>query len=126
MKKSTKIWLGILTFIPFFLMLFFMIYFIGFFIDLVINAEQNKNAIPESFLQNFSVMIGVIVFAIILKLSVMVYYIIHLSNNPDKESNTKIIWIALLVLMNTIGSIVYYFTEILPSKKSNQSIASTS
>ncbi len=103
-----------------------MVYFISFFIDFVMNAEQNNDAFPDSFFENFSIMIGIIVFTIILKLSVMVYYITHLSNNPDKESNTKIVWIALLVLMNTIGSIVYYFTEILPSKKSNQSIASTS
>ena len=103
-----------------------MVYFINFFVDFVMNAEENKAALPDSFFENFSIMIGIIVFTIILKLSVMVYYITHLSNNPDKESNTKIVWIALLVLMNTIGSIVYYFTEILPSKKSNQSIASTS
>ena len=103
-----------------------MVYFISFFIDFVMNAEQNKEAFPESFFENFSIIIGIIVFTIILKLSVMVYYITHLSNNPNKESNTKIVWIALLVLMNTIGSIVYYFTEILPSKKPNQSIVSTS
>ena len=103
-----------------------MVYFISFFIDSVMNAEQNKDAFPDSFFENFSIMIGIIVFTIILKLSVMVYYITHLSNNPDKESNTKIIWIAFLVLLNTVGSIVYYITEILPSKKSNQSIATIS
>ena len=103
-----------------------MVYFISFFIDFIMNGEQNKGVFPESFFENFSIMIGIIVFTIILKLSVMIYYISHLSNNPDKESNTKIVWIALLVLMNTIGSIIYYFTEILPSKKPNQSIVSIS
>ena len=123
MKKSTKIWLGILTFMPFFLTLFFMTYFLDFFIDYIVNSEYRKNVFPESFLENFSLLIGIIVFTIVLKLSIMIYYIIHLSNNPDKENNFKIIWIAFLVLMNTIGSIVYYFTEILPSKRTNQSIA---
>ena len=119
MKNSTKFWLGVLTFIPFFLMLFFMVYFL----DFIINAEYNKGVFSEIFLQDFSMLIGVIAFTIILKLSIMVYYIIHLSNNPDKESNIKVIWIAFLVLMNTIGSIIYYFLEILPSKRPNQSIA---
>ena len=123
MKKSTKIWLGILTFLPMFLIFGYIFYIFTAFIPTAIRLEDSHQEVPIEFFQSISVMILFIVLAIIAKMGIMIYYIVHASNNPKNENNTKIMWIVLLVLVGTISSIVYYFLEILPSKdNSNQSI----
>ena len=123
MKKFTKIWLGILTFLPMFLIFAYIFYIFTTFIPTAIRLEGSHQEVPMEFFQSISVMILFIVLAIIIKMGIMIYYIVHASNNPKNENNTKIMWIVLLVLVGTISSIVYYFLEILPSKdNSNQSI----
>jgi NADH:ubiquinone oxidoreductase subunit 6 (subunit J) len=123
MKKSTKIWLGILTFLPMFLIFAYIFYIFTAFIPTAMRLEDSHQEVPMELFQSISVMILFIVLAIIIKMGIMIYYIVHASNNPKNENNTKIMWIVLLVLVGTISSIVYYFLEILPSKdNSDQSI----
>ena len=123
MKKSTKIWLGILTFLPMFLIFAYIFYIFTAFIPTAIRLEDSHQEVPVELFQSISVMILFIVLAVIIKMGIMIYYIVHASNNPKNENNTKIMWIVLLVLVGTISSIVYYFLEILPSKdNSNQTI----
>ncbi|MDX5586221.1 MAG: PLDc N-terminal domain-containing protein [Aureibaculum sp.] len=123
MKKSTKIWLGILTFLPMFLIFAYIFHIFTAFIPTAIRLENSHQEVPIELFQSISVMILFIALAIIIRMGIMIYYIVHASNNPKNENNTKVMWIVLLVLVGTISSIVYYFLEILPSKdNSNQSI----
>ena len=123
MKKSTKVLLGILTFLPMFLMLAYIIYIFTSFIPTAIRLENSHQEVPIELFKSITVMILFIIIAVCIQLGIMIYYIVHASNNPKNETNTKIMWIVLLVLVGTISSIVYYFLEILPSKdNSNQSL----
>lgn len=122
MSTTKKIWLGIFTFLPFLLGLVYIVYFFTFFLETIINAENNQNEFPVEFFQSLSTIIVVVILAVIIKLAIMVYYIVHVSNNKDKDSNTKIMWIVLLVLVSSIASLVYYFVEIIPSKQSDKQI----
>ena len=123
MKNSTKVLLGILTFLPMLLLLTYIVFIFAAFIPTAIQLENSHQDVPIELFQSLSVMILIIVIAMIIKLGIMIYYIIHASNNPKNENNTKIMWIVLLVLVGSISSIVYYFIEILPSKDlSDQSI----
>lgn len=119
MKNSTKVWLGILTFLPMFLIFAYIIYIFTAFIPTAIRLEDSHQEVPVAFFQSISIMIIFILLAIIIKMGIMIYYIVHASNNPKNENNTKIMWIVLLVLVGTISSIVYYFLEILPSKENS-------
>jgi len=116
MKNSTKVLLGILTFLPMLLLLTYIVYIFAAFIPTAIQLENSHQEFPVELFQSLSVMIFLIILALIIKLGIMIYYIVHASNNPKNENNTKIMWIVLLVLVGSISSIVYYFIEILPSK----------
>lgn len=106
-----------------FLIFGYIFYIFTAFIPTAIRLEDSHQEVPIELFRSISVMILFIVLAIIVKMGIMIYYIVHASNNPKNENNTKIMWIVLLVLVGTISSIVYYFLEILPSKdNSNQSI----
>ena len=116
MKNSTKVILGILTFLPMLLVLTYVFYIFMAFIPTAIQLENSHQEVPVELFRSLSVMIFLIILALIIKLGIMIYYIVHASNNPKNENNTKIMWIVLLVLVGSISSIVYYFIELLPSK----------
>lgn len=122
MKNSTKIILGILTFLPF----VFLVIYIGFiftsFIPTAIKADQTHDDIPVELFQSISVMLILIILMVIIKLGVIIYYIVHANNNPENDSGKKIMWTILLILVGTITSIVYYFVEILPAKENTTTL----
>ena len=66
MKKFTKIWLGILTFLPMFLIFAYIFYIFTTFIPTAIRLEGSHQEVPMEFFQSISVMILFIVLAIII------------------------------------------------------------
>lgn len=114
MKKSSKIWLGILTFIP---ILFIAIFFVSFFTVLITQIPELENNSGEFPVEFFKSIFGAILFlllAIIIKIGLMIYYIIHASDNIKNDNTKKIMWILILAFIGTIGSVLYYFMEIYP------------
>jgi hypothetical protein len=121
MKKSTKIWLGILTFLP---LLFVLIFFIGFatvLITQIPELERNTGEFPAVFLGSFFGIFLLLFFAALMHLGVMIYYIVHVSSNSKNDSTKIIMWILLLIFVGTIGNIMYYFLEIYPLKNDENS-----
>ncbi len=119
MKKSTKIWLGILTSLS---ILFFIIYLVGIFIIFINHIPELESGTGKFPLIFFKSIIGIFSFlflSLILKMGLMIYYVIHASNNANNDSSKKIMWILILVFVGFIGNIVYYFLEILPLKEIN-------
>jgi len=116
MSTSKKIWLGILTFLPFIL---FVVYFVLFFTLIIGNIQDleqnNHREFPVEFLKGFALVFLPIILASILSLIIMVYYIVHANNNINNDNGKKIMWTLILIFVSSIGCLVYYFVEILPS-----------
>jgi hypothetical protein len=55
-----------------------------------------------------------IIIAGIISLVVTIYYIVHANSNVRNDTAKKIMWTVILVFVNGLGSIVYYFVEIIP------------
>lgn len=120
MSTSKKVFLGILTFIPLLLLLVYFIVFFKFFFVLMGNTADNpfhQDEVPVMFFANFFWMFLLIGLSVVIGLGIMIYYLIHVNNNPKLDSNKKIMWMLILIFVNSIGSIVYYFMEILPLKE---------
>ncbi|MCK5638999.1 MAG: PLDc N-terminal domain-containing protein [Flavobacteriaceae bacterium] len=117
MKKLNKIWLGIFTFLP---LLFLVIYFVFLFGAIIANIDElqnNNGEFPIDFFQSIAWAFAFLLLAIIIKIGLMIYYVIHVSENVKNDNTKKIMWILILVFVGTIGSVIYYFMEIYPSKK---------
>ena len=65
---------------------------------------------------NFAIMFVLIIIASFMSLGLLIYYIIHANNNAKNKNNKKLMWTLVLIFTYSIGSIVYYFAEILPIK----------
>ena len=114
MEKSTKVWLGILTFLPVIFISVFLFLFITLFLSNIYNFENIENNLRVDFFRSMIISFIFLVIAVIVKLGLLIYYVIHVSDNQNNDSTKKIMWILILVFVGTIGSIIYYFMEILP------------
>lgn len=119
MKKSTKVWLGILTFLPVIFISVFIYLFITLFLSNIYNFENNINNLGEDFFRSMIVSFIFLVIAVVVKLGLLIYYVIHVGDNQNNDSTKKIMWILILVFVGTIGSVIYYFMEILPLPSDN-------
>ena len=117
MSTSNKIWLGILTFLPFVLFIVYLVLFFTVFIGNIHELEQTQHndEFPIALIQSLFLVFIPIIIASILSLAIMIYYIVHANNNPNNDSGKKIMWIIILIFVSSIGCVVYYFVEILPS-----------
>jgi len=117
MKKSNKIWLGILTFLPILFLIIYFVFLFGAIFENFDELQNNNGEFPIDFFQSIAWAFVFLLLAIIIKIGLMIYYIIDVSDNVKNDTTKKIMWILILVFVGTIGSIIYYFMEVYPSKK---------
>lgn len=121
MKSSTKFWLGIFTFLPIVLFVVFIICFFTIFFENIVELQHHHGEFPLEFLQSFIWFILLIILMAMVSLGIKIYYIVHTNNNPENDTNKKVMWTLLLIFIGIIGAIIYYFSEILPLKTLNNS-----
>lgn len=74
---------------------------------------------PSDFIQNFGIIIMYIVLAGLITLVAMIIYVLDVVKNKKfqgENSSLKIVWLLIVVLMGSIGMIVYFFVEIIGRK----------
>ncbi|NOR29397.1 MAG: hypothetical protein GQ540_12815 [Lutibacter sp.] len=117
MKSSTKFWLAFFTFLPIVFLIAFFVFFFTVFLENAITLEHHQNEFPVEFFRSLAWFIPLIILMAITSLGIKIYYIVHTNNKTDNDTNKKIMWTLLLIFTGSIGSIVYYFIEIVPLKK---------
>jgi len=120
MTKSKKVWLGILTFLPVVFIGIFLFLFITLFLSNIYNFENNSDIQQLEFYRSMAIAFVFIMLAAIIRLGLLIYYLIHLSDNKSNDNTKKIMWILILVFVGTIGSVIYYFMEIYPLKTNQE------
>ncbi len=116
MSKTKKIWLGIFTFAPIlFLLLYMLSFFVLFFGVMLLPAHEGgsgQEAMPLYFLSSFFIVFAIMGIAVILSLALLIYYIIHITQNPKFDSNEKLLWVLVIVFTHQVGYIIYWFLKI--------------
>ena len=117
MSITKKFWLGVLTFLPFIL---FLVYLFLFFVVLIGNIHELENSthndeLPE-FFRSIALIISILIIGGIISLIMMIYYIVHAHDNKQNDNTKKIMWTLILIFTSPLGSMVYYFVEIIPNK----------
>lgn len=100
------------------LLLIFVGYFVAIF-SMFTNIEtfEQSNEPPTELIAGFGIVFVLLLVMIILSLLSFAYFIIHAAKNPNLEQNNmRVVWILIIVLVNGIGSIIYWIAEI-ESKK---------
>ncbi len=117
MKKTTKVLLAIFTFLPLVLLIAFFGLFFSIFLENIVELERSHQEFPIDFIQSMIWFIILLVIVGLMSMGIVVYYIVHVNNNPEKDTSNRIIWTLILIFAGLMGSIVYYFVEIVPLKE---------
>ena len=100
------------------LILIFISYFAAIFsLFSSIDAIEETNQPPMEFLTGLGVVFLLMFVMVIVSLFSFIYFIIHVTKNPNLEQNNmRLIWILIIVLVGGIGNLIYWIAEI-ESKK---------
>ena len=103
MNKAGKLFLGVLTLLP----LFYIFVFIGFIITMIAAGPHLNAGPPIALFVTHGAMM-------VLMLGLMIYYIIHVLQNPRLLSNTneRLLWVLVIILGGFIGQFVYWYLQI--------------
>jgi hypothetical protein len=110
MSRSGKIFLGVLTFLPFIMFAIYIAVFISFFFEIF----RNQSVQPYPGEIPFAI-IPIIDFALLMALAtlgLMIYYIIHVVNNKKIDSTERLIWILVFLFAGMIGFPIYWYMRI--------------
>lgn|SRR5574338_165546 len=115
MSKSSKIILGILSFLPFVFLLGYFVWFIGLFIHMM-GAAGSGNAypgeMPDHFLGNMIWMIILMALMAIFTFGLFIYYVVHVVNNKTIDSSERLVWILVFIFANMMGFPIYWYMRI--------------
>ena len=119
MNKSKKIWLGILAFLPLVCGVTAIIFMFTSFVPAIMRFEQqgNHNDLPIAFFAELMPLFIVAIFASILTLLALIYFIIHAINNLNVKSEERIVWVLVFIFASSIGFPIYWCIRIWPDPK---------
>jgi heme/copper-type cytochrome/quinol oxidase subunit 4 len=61
----------------------------------------------------------IIIILALVSFGTKIYYLVHVNSQTVNDTNKRVLWTLILIFTGFIGSIVYYFIEIVPLKKLN-------
>ncbi len=109
MTKTSRVWLGILTFLPIAL-LFAYKFSVAFIVRDAIRYGDEDMPLPVLSGVFWMVMIALLLG--LLSFGLMIYYIIHAINNKKLDSNERIIWVFIFLALSIVAFPIYYFMRI--------------
>jgi len=120
LNKSSKIILGILTFLP----LLFVISFLGFIIINFFSMFFSQEPVMPLMLFSYLSYILPYVFPIILlSMGLFVFYIIHIVQNALLDTEKRILWVVVMFLAYGVAIPTYWYIHIWKDNSSKVSNA---
>lgn len=118
MSKSKKTWLGILSFLPIISGIAILIYmFTGFLPTMMRLEHEGAHDNPIAIFSTLGPFLVIILFAVILQIGLLIYFIIHAINNTRVKNEERIIWILVFLFASSIGFPIYWGLRIWPDDK---------
>jgi hypothetical protein len=115
MSKSSKVVLGIISFLPLILagVIFTMVFSM---FPQIFEWDKYEPSVREIF-TTFAPVFITAIFTGLISLGLLIYYIIQLVNNNEMESAEKIIWFFVFLCAGAIGYPIYWFMRVWNDKK---------
>ena len=114
MSRSSKIFIGILSFLPIvlvFVMLFMVLRLIPTFIEWG-NNNHNYEPAPQEIFSVFGPMFIVGFGMAILSIGLLIFFIMHLIRHKAMESTERIIWVLVFLFAGIIGYPIYWYMRV--------------
>lgn len=110
---------ALMALLPFLLFIINIVYCFAYLLPsfAVEQGSYPSQDMYESVFSKLGNLILLSLFSMVVIIVSIVYFIIHALHNPNLDnSNTRIIWILVIVLVNTFGGMIYWLVEIMAKK----------
>ena len=109
MSRSSKLFVGLLSFLPIVLLMIFFVMLLRMFPDFV---EWEHDPTPQEVFTVFSPLFMVGVILGILSLGLLVFFIMHLVRNKNMEGTERVIWVLVFLFAGIVGYPIYWYMRV--------------
>jgi hypothetical protein len=110
MSRSSKIFVGILSFLP--ILLLFVFLFLMFSMIPEFMRWEGHEPDPYEVFGAFTPIIFIAIAMSILSLGLLIFFIMHLVRSKTMDSTERIIWILVLLFAGIIGYPIYWYMRV--------------
>jgi len=110
MSRSSKLFVGILSFLPIVLLLVFFFMFFSMIPEFM--RWEDRDPDPYEVFDTFMPVFLTTIFMSILSLGLLIFFIMHLVRNKTMDSTERIIWILVLLFAGIIGYPIYWYMRV--------------
>lgn len=113
MTKNTKIFLGVLSFVPLVTLIAYFVFFVRIFLNMLQDSHSLSSVDnPESFFLSFIPLIILLGIGSLVGLFLLVYFIYCSIKDVSATENNKLLWVLLLIFLNYLSFPIYWFIRI--------------
>lgn len=111
MSRGTKVFVGLLSFLPIILLIAFFL----MFLFIIPSLSEWDNGYEPTVQEVFTVFGPIFILAIvmgILSLGLLVFFIMHLVRNNTIDTTERIIWVLVFLFAGLVGYPIYWYMRI--------------
>ncbi len=110
MTKSSKLLLGVLSFLPFIMVCIIIAMVFNLFPQIV--EWSNDEPDPHTVFSTFGPIFFTGLVTALISLGLLVIFIIHLVNNQKLETGERLVWILIFLFVGMIGYPLYWYLRV--------------
>lgn len=123
MKRGAKLLLGVLSFMPLALLIIYVGLMIPKIADLIAMQQlQPPQASATYFLSHFSSLLLLVIVSLIINISLIIYYLLHLITRTNASNGEKALWIVIFAFVSIIALPIYFFAHIAQNSKAKMPV----
>lgn len=111
MTRTAKIFLGIITLLPYVLLVLYILSFFQGVINISTHAAADDVS-PSVFLLSMGLSAVTLLLFILLTIGLFIFYLVHVLNNQRLDKGQKLIWVLVLITSSHFGNLIYWFFQI--------------
>jgi hypothetical protein len=118
----SKFWQAFFALAP---IIIFVVAFLGYMVFIFsilgnLHEFEDAEGPPMELLAGIGTFVITVLFAVMISLGSLVFYIVHAVQNPNlKENNLLLVWILLFIFASGIGQLIYWIIEIVNQRQHN-------
>ena len=109
MSRSSKLFVGLLSFLPIVLLFIFFVMLLRMFPAFV---EWDHDPTPQEVFAVFSPLFMVGVIMGMLSLGLLVFFIMHLVRNKNMDGTERVIWVLVFLFAGIVGYPIYWYMRV--------------
>jgi hypothetical protein len=110
MSRNSKVFVGILSFLPIILLIVFLVMFFGMFPAFF--EWDKSDPTPEDVLTVFAPIFFLAITMGILSLGLLVFFIMHLVRNKSMDGTERVIWVLVFLFAGIVGYPIYWYMRV--------------